>query len=701
MPLIDTGRGIRSQRLRLTPSPDGRQLLVHRSDLHPTVMPTAGALLRHGRVIYDLTRGEPHDARLACGSLFLIDVDSTRLLSRSSSTVAVWDPSSTRIVTVDDAHSVPTPTVWSVDGGRADWPHVRATASLLGFRGRHQRQPGVGWSEDGFPLLLTAAAKRPTRLIRDASSATWECRTVEALWEASTCDLTALTPNGCRPIRQNVVVPAMDLSSCGSTVLLGMITDLAELRRFLETDLLPYWVLQLRKGHPPAWTDVGSLPRDSVRLVDAAPTPTVIYLEPTSTGTVIWDALSGDRLAGLDHAVAAHCGVPGRTGCWASPGSGRLRFAHGDLALPGHIRSIETLPGADLTRFAVNVAGTARVWLVAAQPSPQLEAEPATRTRIYASTTEAQTVDIASDHAAVTLGGSERRRNVTLWGRSVRSVPQRRLRWIDSLPSGPLLSVTAPTSATSRPPLLWLEPVMSADINVPSEQRQINDDPLVPGSPEWCHSGERTVVRAMLPLDWTPTVTFSSIRAKLSDTVAAACAWVAEELPDAQGRYVLGGHSFGAAAAMVAANFPLLDPDCLILRSGAYDRYLSPAGFQWERRSVREAPDLYRGFTVIEQAAAVKCPVLLIHGSEDHNLNTPPVQSRALFDALRAAGRTARFVELLGEGHEIVTRTAAQTVKEQEQEWLEQHSALRPADLSATPQPQPQPQPQQEYQCLR
>ena len=103
MPLIDTGRGIRSQRLRLTPSPDGRQLLVHRSDLHPTVMPTAGALLRHGRVIYDLTRGEPHDARLACGSLFLIDVDSTRLLSRSSSTVAVWDPTSTRIVTVHDA----------------------------------------------------------------------------------------------------------------------------------------------------------------------------------------------------------------------------------------------------------------------------------------------------------------------------------------------------------------------------------------------------------------------------------------------------------------------------------------------------------------------------------------------------------------------------------------------------------------------
>lgn len=686
MPSIDTGRGLRSQRLRLTPSPDGRLVLVHRSDLHPATLPAAGPLLRYGKVVYDVARGESASARLNRGTALVVDADSTRVVSRSVTSAGVWDPTSTRILAVDDSGGVPTSMVWTIAGDRTRWPSLRIAASLLGFRGRDERQPGLGWTVDGSPLVLASVRPSSSRLIRDASTATWEHSTVHALWEAAACDLTVLRPGSSHPVRENVVAVAMNVSSCGTTVLVGMIAHPDELQHFLETDLVPYWVLHLTVDAPHRWTDVGLLPRDSVRLVEDGSACTVVYLEAVGSGTTVWNAVTGDRLAELDHGVAEQSGIPGVSGCWAAPGSDRLYFACGDLTLPGPVRSIRGVPGTDLTEFDIDIAGEPRPWAVIARPGREREAAPAATTRIYSSPSHQQTIDVTANSATFMLQAGHRRRSVTLWGRAKASPAQLRLRWIDSLSSGPLLSVTAPVTATAKPPLLWLEPLMASRVRLPSEDRQVVDEPLVPGSPEWCHSEHRPVVRAMVPLDWSPNVTFESVKARLVEAVAAACAWLDAQAPGTDRRYALGGHSFGAAAAMLAASSGLLDFDCLLLRSGAYDRLLTPAGFQWERRSVLEAPDIYRGFTLIDRADAVRCPVLLIHGSADHNLSTPAAQSRAMFEALQAAGRTARLVELLGEGHEIITRGAARTVAEQEYRWLEHHSSPRPAAFSATEQ---------------
>lgn len=683
MPSIDTGRGLRSQRLRLTPSPDGALLLVHRSDLHPAALPATGPLLRHGRVVYDLHRRESVSARLSRGTTFVVDADSTRIVSRSSTSAAAWDPTSTKILVINDDTGSPTPTAWTTEGDWTQWPRIRAASSLLGFRGRDERQPGVGWTVDGSPLLLTPTRPGPSRLVRDASTLNWDNRTVQALWDAAACDLTVLTYGGGHPIREGVVVVAMDVSRCGTTVLLGMIADQGELHQFLQTDLVPYWVLHLTVDAPPQWTDVGVLLRDSVRLVEDSSTPAVIYLEASKPGTIVWDAVTGNQLAEFTHDVAAHAGIPGLSGCWAAPGSDRLVFTHGDVTVSGPIRDIQTVPGSDLMEFDIDIAGAPGPWAVRARPGQQREVRPAGPICTYRSPTHQQTIEITENQATLTLQAGHRSRNVTLWGRAKTNPVQRRLRWIDSLPFGPLLSVTAPTTATDEPPLLWLEPVMTAQIRLPSEARQVVDDPLVPGSPEWCHSERRMVIRAMLPLDWSSAATIESVTARIIQTVTAACDWLAAQVPGADSRYVLCGHSFGAAAAMLAASAGSFHPDCLLLRSGSYDRLLTPAGFQWERRSVLEAPDIYRGFTLIDKADAVRCPVLLIHGSADHNLSTPAAQSRAMFDALQAAGRTARFVELVGEGHEIITRVAARTVAEQEHCWLQLHSPPRPAEFHA------------------
>jgi hypothetical protein len=686
--LLDTGRGLRSQRIRLTPSRDGRFLVVHRSDLHPAALEPTGPLLRHGRVAYDLVRREPVSARLSRGTAFLVGADSTRVLSRSCASAAAWDPTGTSVLLVEEGPGPPTPAVWDLDGTVTRWPRAQIAGSLLGFRGGDRdhgrgRGLGIGWTVDGSPLLLHATRPGPGRLIRAATDG-WDDGIVGALWEAAACNLTALGRRAAHPIRANVAVTTMEGSACGTTVLLGMLTGRTELQRFLRADLVPYWVLHLAAGEAARWTDVGVLPRGSVRLVDEPPNaPAVIYLEAAAVGTLVWDAVTGDRLAELDHGVSAHAGIPGRSGCWAAPGSSTLIFDGGRLELPGVVRGIRAVPGSELTEFDVDLAGAAKPGPVTVRLDRRAAA-PAATTRTFWSPHNQQTIDVTADRGTLTVRADRRTRRVTLWGRPKSSPEHRRLRWIEALRDGPLLSITAPPVVTDETPLVWLEPVMAAQIHLPSEPRQLLDEPLVPGSPEWCHSDRRLVVRAMLPVDWSSTATFASVQARILAGLAVVGDWLRRETPSAYGSYVLGGHSFGAAAATVAACAGHSQPDCLLLRSGAYDRFLTPAGFQWERRSVLEAPDIYRGFTVIDRADALRCPVLLIHGSADHNLGTPPAQSRALFDALQAARGTARLVELVGEGHEIITRTAAATVADEERRWLRTHSPPRPAAARAT-----------------
>ena len=110
-------------------------------------------------------------------------------------------------------------------------------------------------------------------------------------------------------------------------------------------------------------------------------------------------------------------------------------------------------------------------------------------------------------------------------------------------------------------------------------------------------------------------------------------------------RVGVGGHSYGAfMTANLLAHSRLFAAG--VARSGAYNRTLTPFGFQNERRTYWEAPDLYNYMAPFMHADKVKDPILLIHGQLDNNSGTFPIQSERYYGALKGHGATMRLVFL-------------------------------------------------------
>ena len=110
------------------------------------------------------------------------------------------------------------------------------------------------------------------------------------------------------------------------------------------------------------------------------------------------------------------------------------------------------------------------------------------------------------------------------------------------------------------------------------------------------------------------------------------------------------GHSYGAfMVANVLAHSNLCQAG--IARSGAYNRTLTPFGFQSERRTLWEAPEFYMKISPFMHADKIKEPLLLIHGEEDSNSGTYPIQSKRMYQALKGNGGTAKLVILPLEQH--------------------------------------------------
>src|SRR3954452_19111079 len=88
-----------------------------------------------------------------------------------------------------------------------------------------------------------------------------------------------------------------------------------------------------------------------------------------------------------------------------------------------------------------------------------------------------------------------------------------------------------------------------------------------------------------------------------------------------------------------------------IARSGAYNRTLTPFGFQNERRTLWEAPEVYARMSPFMHPDKIRQPLLLIHGEADNNSGTFPIQSERLYHAIKGNGGTARYVTLPYESH--------------------------------------------------
>jgi dipeptidyl aminopeptidase/acylaminoacyl peptidase len=115
-------------------------------------------------------------------------------------------------------------------------------------------------------------------------------------------------------------------------------------------------------------------------------------------------------------------------------------------------------------------------------------------------------------------------------------------------------------------------------------------------------------------------------------------------------RLLIGGHSYGAfTAANLLAHTDLFRAG--IARSGAYNRSLTPFGFQSEQRTYWEATDIYVTMSPFTHAPDIDEPFLMIHGAEDPNSGTYPMQSKRMYAAMKGHGGTVRWVELPLEEH--------------------------------------------------
>lgn len=137
-------------------------------------------------------------------------------------------------------------------------------------------------------------------------------------------------------------------------------------------------------------------------------------------------------------------------------------------------------------------------------------------------------------------------------------------------------------------------------------------------------------------------------------------------------RIGVGGHSYGA---FMTANL-LAQSDLFragIARSGAYNRTLTPFGFQSEERTYWEAPEIYDGMSPFHNADKINEPVLLIHGEADNNSGTFPIQSERMYHALKGLGRTARYVVLPHESHGYAARESVLHTLAEMLAWFDKH----------------------------
>ena len=137
-------------------------------------------------------------------------------------------------------------------------------------------------------------------------------------------------------------------------------------------------------------------------------------------------------------------------------------------------------------------------------------------------------------------------------------------------------------------------------------------------------------------------------------------------------RVAVGGHSYGA---FMVANL-LSHSDLFaagIARSGAYNRTLTPFGFQNEERNYWESPDIYNSMSPFMHADKMKHPLLLVHGEADNNSGTYPMQSERYFNALKGLGATVRLVILPKESHGYRSKESILHLLWEQDQWLEKY----------------------------
>lgn len=177
---------------------------------------------------------------------------------------------------------------------------------------------------------------------------------------------------------------------------------------------------------------------------------------------------------------------------------------------------------------------------------------------------------------------------------------------------------------------------------------------------------------ATMPIVGDPEKVNDTFVQQIVDSAKAAIDKAAEMGVIDPNRVGVGGHSYGAfMTANLLAHSDLFRAG--IARSGAYNRTLTPFGFQSERRTFWEAPELYSKVSPFFYANKINEPILLIHGEADNNQGTFPIQSERLFAAIRGNGGTARLVMLPLESHGYAARESIEHTLAEQVAWFDKH----------------------------
>lgn len=147
-------------------------------------------------------------------------------------------------------------------------------------------------------------------------------------------------------------------------------------------------------------------------------------------------------------------------------------------------------------------------------------------------------------------------------------------------------------------------------------------------------------------------------------------------------RVAVGGHSYGAfMTANLLAHTNLFKAG--IARSGAYNRSLTPFGFQNEDRTYWDDPKLYFDMSPFSYANRIKTPILLIHGELDDNTGTYPIQSERMFNAIKGNGGIVRYVSLPYEAHSYRGKENLLHMLYEQNAWLDKY--VKNADKPENP----------------
>ena len=237
-------------------------------------------------------------------------------------------------------------------------------------------------------------------------------------------------------------------------------------------------------------------------------------------------------------------------------------------------------------------------------------------------------------------------------------------------------------SAGPLPVLMWAYP---SEFKSAAAAGQVRESPYRFVQP-WWGGPEFFALRGFAVLDNPifPIVGAGSVEPNdsyVEQLVASAQAAIDELVRRGVGdpeRCAIGGHSYGAfTTANLLAHSRLFRAG--IARSGAYNRSLTPFGFQAEERNFWEARETYLAMSPFNYADRIEQPLLLIHGAEDDNSGTYPIQSERLYQAIKGLGGTARLVMLPKESHGYRARESVMHTLWEMDRWLEIHVVGRPA----------------------